>query len=102
MPKSLLRPASIRIVGIAIFLIIAFVIHSCKKDKINDAKATLIISDPLVISAKKWYDSTYDLANKSKLTTQSVSRQTHDLSKKFLPDWTKVSVFTRDGITYME
>lgn len=85
-----------------VLIIAVLIIHSCKKDKLEQAKAINTIN-PAISQAKQWYDSTFTSASSnSKQSTQSVGSRYRDWSKKFLPYWAGASIFSQDGLTFIE
>jgi hypothetical protein len=95
-----LKSLNIRlIVSSLIFVGIAFIINSCKKD---NSKAQSTITSAAVSQAKAWYENTYPVnANGGKLTTQGVNSN-YDYSQVTKPDWNHAATYTRLGKNVIE
>jgi hypothetical protein len=72
-PKPILNKLYVLLVVIALS---ALIIESCKKD--NHAEQQTTITDPAVIQAKSWYESTFPV-NSNKQNTQATTTNS-DLS----------------------
>src|SRR5579872_7006070 len=102
--KINLKPFTIRLIAAFLLVVSIVVIHSCKKDK-AEKTVTASTTNPTVVLAQKWYQSTYPNVNNAtttKQTSQSVARLSRDWSKKFFPVWSRANVFTEDGMTFIE
>jgi len=88
-----------RLVASLILLIIAFVIHSCRKNTTADQQI-----NPDVISAKTWYEKTYPGSQNNRLQNMATAGETTngDFSKIIKPDWNKSLTYTRLGSHVIE
>lgn len=87
-PKPILNKLYVLLVVIALS---ALIIESCKKD--NHAEQQTTITDPAVIQAKSWYESTFPV-NSNKQNTQATTTNS-DLSQLIKPDWQHNASYTR-------
>jgi len=105
MKQKFIKSTKFRLLICLLFLITAFIIHSCKKDGTNQSTAD--ITDPAVSQAKQWYESTYPVttALNSKQTTQSVnpiSNVPFDYTQHLKPDWQHAATYNRLGAAVIE
>jgi len=105
MKQKLLKSLSFKISICFLFLITAFIIHSCKKDSTNQSSAN--ITNPAVSQAKQWYESTYPVTTtlNSKQTTQSVNQISNvpfDYTQHLKPDWQHAATYNRLGAAVIE
>ena len=78
--------------------LVAVIINSCKKDSHPDSQNA--VSDPAVVQAKAWYESTYPVGN-TKLNTQAITANPN-LSQLIKPDWVHAATYARIGQPVVE
>jgi hypothetical protein len=102
MKHRFFRKINPRLITVAIILITAFIIHSCRKE--NSSKTQAVSSDIMVGLAKQWYNAKYPATTgNGKLVTQSLGGVgTQDWSKTFSPYWDKANTFLIDSLTFIE
>ncbi|MBA3829953.1 MAG: hypothetical protein H0X33_13515 [Taibaiella sp.] len=98
MKKYFLKPIAFKLALSFVLILVAIVIHSCRKDSKSDAQ-----SSPAVTAAKSWYESAYPVNNSvnSKLITQSTGGN-HDLSQRIKPDWQHTISYIRNNKNVIE
>src|SRR3984957_9182114 len=84
-------------------LLIAFIIHSCKKDNSNNKQLPDVLNTTIVNMAKQWYTTTYSPANSTgKLAVQSIGGAPNAWNQTFVPYWDKANTYTIDSLPYIE
>jgi hypothetical protein len=93
--KPYLKSLALKLTAIFSLMVIAIMIHSCKKD--NHAEQQASITNAVIAQAKTWYESTYPVNNDGKLSNQSIinGSTSVDYSKIIKPDWTHAANYTR-------
>jgi hypothetical protein len=96
MEKSYFKKLSICLSICFVLLCTVLIINSCKKD--NTVKTQTALTNPAVLQAKTWYESTYPVNTGSKLTTQSVNTTNSgvfDYSQYVKPYWSHAATYSR-------
>jgi hypothetical protein len=84
-------------------LLIAFIVHSCKRDNSNNKQQTGVLNTALVNMAKQWYTATYpSTKNTGKLATESIGGGSNVWNQTFIPYWNKANTYTIDSLPYIE
>jgi hypothetical protein len=84
---------------LAAICLVAVIVNSCKKDSHTNQQQS-VITDPAILQAKNWYESTYPVTN-TKLSTLATGAHL-DLSQLIKPDWQHNTSYTRFNQSVLE
>ena len=109
MNKTIFKSFNTRLLLCCGFLIFtAIIIHSCKKDNKNQLQEA-DITDPNVLAAQTWYNTSYPASATTSTTTTQATQSTGaqqastDWSKIISPYWSKAAAFTsKKGLNIVE
>jgi hypothetical protein len=97
MKKYFLKPVILKLIISFVLIIVASVIHSCRKDSKSDPQTS-----PAITQAKTWYEGTYPVSSaKSKLLAESPGGS-HDLTQWIKPDWQHTTSYVSNGKNIIE